>query len=334
LVINPRIKFLLLLFFLVLLSPATTGLSAQASLCKPLDTAYHFLATSWRWIAPDTVVFGVDQGGALVDSVAANQWYQYQPAADKLQALETSPFGISDLPAEKLAKLSGLVPWENGLYERVYATPNGSKFVYLHKIDGPITYWFADLENGVQADLGIGPLDDLPTDIFWFPGEQQFIIQNGSNGLIATLWATEASDKLTITRLDQGAPWSDSQAMGGDFVIAGLSPDGRYLLTQPLTGNLWAYDLEKKQQIPLDFTLWGDQHTVWTSTTAFRAITNLGVIEYDLLNQQRSVVGAPDDIQLNNTSSSTTLSPDGKFMLTPRIVNSGPDQRLDVCSLS
>ncbi len=330
-----QIRYRWIVLFLALILPFVSTANAQAPKCKPINTAYHFLASSWRWTSPDSVVFSVNQGllesGATPSPVA---WYQYQPSADRLQQLDASPFDLSDIPAEKLVKLRDIQPWANGLYERVYVSPGGNKIIYLRKGPSAVTYWFLDLETNVEADLGAAPLGDLPTDVFWLPGEQQFIFQNGSNSLTPVLWVTEADGKLTITHMADLPPWTTAQQSLIDFAVAGLSPDGHYLLIQPQPAGLWIYDLQNKTLATHDLILWGDQHAIWEDASTFEAITALGVVEYNIQTHTQKVIAGPDDIELKNTGSSTTLSPDGKFMLTPRVVQPGPDQKLEVCALS
>jgi hypothetical protein len=340
---NKRYVGLLLIFLLIIGYPITNLKAASLSSCKRLDTVYPYLASDWQWLSVDKVAFNVTQGlpsGGIY--VNHTQWYQYDLANDKLDKLTSTPLQTANISSATLAKLKDLVPGKNGMSQGIHSSKSGTKLVYPRKTQDRAVYWFIDLETGVEANLGLVAGSDVAAnkpDVFWFPDEKQFIISSVNSYTDHILWVAENGQKIDIKRLADTPPLSDYGPGFADsaFRVVGLNPTGGYLLILPESQDpiIWLDDLANKKITPLKIELRYDPFAIWTSNTTFEAVTKQGVIEYDVQSQSVKVLATLEGINLDNTGSTTRLSPDGKFLVTAHSGVNGTNTGagIEVCAL-
>jgi hypothetical protein len=129
-------------------------------------------------------------------------------------------------------------------------------------------------------------------------------------------------------------PFSDYQPGIRDFRVVGVSLSGRYLLTQPLTPGAWLYDFSTESLVTLDFFIYGNQQVVWVGKETFIALTDKGVIRYDLSAKKMDVLVSPKDIGLETLWGGGTLSPDGHFLAVYRVGSNGAmGAQIEVCTV-
>jgi hypothetical protein len=311
--------------------------SALSDRCTALNTRYQNLASGWRWLSDDNLVFRVSNGeipGGIFTLVLL--WYRYQPSTGKLEQLDSSPYDVAPIPNDKVAQLKNLQPGEDGRYEGIATSKDGTKFIYARQNqDGQRpTFWLLDTTTNIEVDLGVSTVNGVQPDVFWFPDGKQFIVQNGSNVITPIRWVVQDGQNVLVQRLDELKPWSNFQPVFSDLEVAGVSPAATYIVAQPMTDEIWLYDLARQQLTKLPFSLRGHRSIVWRSETVFRGFSKMGIFEYDIPNARMTVVVTPDELDLKNIVGGAKLSPNGKFLTTPYFEqNGGPLKGLKICTL-
>jgi hypothetical protein len=293
-------------------------LSVQADLpemCHKIPTHYAQLRAGWFWQDEDTVFFSVHPGN-YGSAIFRNpvMWYAYHPSTDELVELRRNPYlevrGTS-VPPESLL----FIPRNKwGSYEDVSVSPLGDALVYSEY--DPKTamnhHWYENRLTGQRIEL-MTRRNYIPLKIFWSANGQRFVVEDYNNGLSPTrVFTLHGSD--VITQYLNDTPHLQKYGLlmpVANLRVYGISPDGKYIVGMPeLNYETWLFDWDQNEVHVLNFSLHGD-NVVWLNNTTFVAMTNLGVIEYDVEDRAMKIRPTTESI----ASFAGNLSPDGKFNL-------------------
>lgn len=337
---QPQLRVAVLLLLVTLCTSMVSAQIDSASMCHAVPTEYSVLTSRWDWLDNDTVVFSVSPGNPP-DGFIPNPivWYRYHPSTDLLEQLEESPYQTPPIAADQVTDLTNLQAGEDGLYEEVQISPSGSRFVYPRADQDGASYWFVDTETGIQIDLEIA-VNNISLTTFWSSDEHRFTVQGNEwpNSVVPIQLVTIQGQNATVERLSDIPPLSEYGVGFRDsgFWVMGLSPDGRYVILQPETADylIWLLDLNLNEVTTLNFRSRGEMRVIWISPNTFIALTDMGVIQYEIETQNTNILATPEEIGLDSLGYGS-LSPDGHFLLGYRSGENGNvDSNLVVCDVS
>ncbi len=316
----------------------------SASVCSALNTETSFITSIWNWTSPSTVVFGTGNGLSTEGIYqTSTTWYEYNTSSNFLQKLSASPYkddktAMGNINGVQNFSLANIEPGENGVFEGIHISPDGTKAIFPHKGDKQ-TYWVTDITGKFSVDSGIAASDTPKRDdinAFWFSHNTQLILQSGPNNVSPILLVLLGTTSGTVQHLAEIKPWSLYQPAYEQFTVAGVSSDGKYIISQPATPNLWLYIAGAPDFISLDFHLLGDLRIAWKNASEFIALTNRGVISYNILNNNYVILKTISQLNLTDDDDSRdSLSPDGKYLLVQHNGANGVTtaDEIDICTI-
>jgi hypothetical protein len=253
-------------------------------------------------------------------------WAIYRPALDRMEGFAASPYALQQpISDTRLAALQ-VARQPTGLYDTVYASPDGTTVVYPRQGAQGLTYWIAVLPGSFAEDTGVRAVSDCEHECW--PASQAFWLDN------RTLFLQSAYRDARVVLIEvQGravsvTDWRDvsawrraltfwPEAMSVERVLA-VSPAGRSILAY--TGG-WHYLLWERSPLRGDRlrTLGRYAYPVaaWPSDLKLRLTSVEGVFEYDLpYEDPRQLIG-PDEL-VNTGSSINAMTADGSAIIAYR----------------
>lgn len=336
------IGFLVVMNFFIEINPLATYASPSKSACDLLETQYPILQSPFFWLSEGKVVFQVGLGlpaGGIIENPQV--WYSYQLFDKKLERLATVPDLI---PTQyiQLAKteLAAFYPLDTSL---TLFSPSGRKALYVQRESQSMTYWLRDFDTDTSYSLEIPKYSGWQPYIHWFADEHEFIIQTEASQVTPIYLVRLEVDGVHKSDLTRTSPWKElgfelfSRSIIG-YWFAGMSDNGRYLVFQPdaipvdekTEHNAWIVDLTTKHLIKPDFFLMGDFQIRWKNDNTFIALSNLGVIEYNIRQRTILVLLSPDDIGSAGSDIRTGLSPKANYLISPMPVIVEPSAQVSV----
>lgn len=319
---------------------AAIPLAHGENLCQTLPTENQYLASGFVWRDTDHVFFKDTNGehGSAIFTPRSN-WYEYQPSTSRLQ-ISTSPYDdLETLPDPIVRHRAEIQPGPYGLYELVGLSPSQHFAVYPRlNIYETAGYVLRNLEDQTLIDLDI-PHDhpNLPFNAVWSADETRLILQgeNFPNSVLPTRLITLKDGQPVVQLLADVAPldgYGDNFKASGFFVM-GISPDGNTIIMQPETVDylMWSVDLAAKKITTLDFSMRGRPSVSWLDETTFAAVTDKGVIAYNLADQTTTILASPESIDLS-TLNYAQLSPDGTWLTGERLGENN-SHSIEICRI-
>ena len=323
---------IVMIFFLVSLHKGEiAGALQSGAACQLLPTQYPVLQSSFFWLSDDTVVFQVGLG-LPPNGISPNPevWYAYEPSIEKLEQLTTMPDLIPIHYAQVAQRaLTDYQPFDASL---VRFSPSGRKVLYTQgdRTKNNLMYWLKDVDSNKTYSLDIPTYSSWMPTVDWFPNENQFIIQADASQVSPIYQVTLGQDGIRKTDLTALAPFKELglgafQNSVYGYWVAGLNPSGTTLILQPdgftineiYEHNAWIFDLTKATLQKPDFVITGDFQVRWKDDSTFIALSNLGVIEYDIRTQSTRVLLTLEETHAqwfgNNDAS---LSPKADFVIS------------------
>jgi hypothetical protein len=297
--------------------------------CRALPINYPTLASYWRWLDADTVVFSVDQGQQpdFVPDVPP-VWYKYTLSNQKLTELSESPFQmltnlIPSIAPTEILELTDLQAGNSGLYEYMVISPLNDLLIYPRSGEDGGTYWLFDRERGTQVDLGISTRfvtgqATFDLEVFW-SSDQQIVVAGNSfaNSIFPVKLIQINEGKVVIQNLTDMPVLSRYKEY--PFAIGGLSPDGDTIVIRAdFFNQTWLVSISEQTIDEVDFFLVGDP-VVWTAPDKFVTGAALGtigytIIEYDMTKREIRTLLTHDQVR-EIGASSLSLSPDGRYVV-------------------
>ncbi|MBX3061949.1 MAG: hypothetical protein KF726_03180 [Anaerolineae bacterium] len=325
----------------ILLLVATIALPEQQVIayqsgnsCQMLPTQYPLLLSEFMWLDSDTVAFRVGNTLADDDLGAERLWYSYTNTNHKLLGSNTLPM-VSSANSSLAAIKSNLDALGAESYWHLRMSPSNTKVIYPKRVGEITTYWLLDTNTNASYDLRLSMLGALSNsslpDVYWYPDEKTFILQTLPNSVSPILLGNISNTDLQLKLLAENPPWAEMGLGIIDFIVAGLSLDGRYLAVKPdpvtadgqYEAKLWIYDSQLAQLQKIDIYPMGNGKIRWISNSTFVALTLPGVIEYDVSTKKSSAILKSTETDRLAAEGRTQISPNGQYIIGMIMGNEG-----------
>jgi hypothetical protein len=318
-----RIKLVITLSLITLLVICGYQSTAQEQGCFPLNTTYPHVSTNWTWLDDATIVFEVSNF-ERPDSLVAREdiWYQYDFQSGSLTTLLVSPLNtFMNIPMTVADDLVGLAANETGTFMEIEVSPSQQALVYPRSTSSgeENSYWYLDVSTGMQVELNISRNAVLAAETIWASQAPRFVFQGNdirNSEVFPTVYVSMEQNIPEITVLQDLQAFRSLGQYGQGFTVMGINHEGRYLIIDPILidNRVQIFDWETQTWEVLAFKALGERRIVWTDTpNQFIALTDQGVIRYDIETEQTEIIKLPS--QLGHIALSGSLSPTGEYLI-------------------
>ncbi len=306
--------------------------SAQSSICELLETPPQWVFNAWLWLDAETVVFGVSGHPGC---------YEFDEAI--LTELDAPPTASSrSMSGRALSRMTGLAESAPELLALlVEPAPSGDAFV-SPRIDASTdwyAYWYTDVETGVQVDLGFSIPTAFSANVVWAAQESHFALQSSINNTVdyPTVYGFIENDNLEVIRLNDVPEFNQVMPPNAGYIVMGLSAEGRYLVIDPQFPpyQMKIFDWQERTWTDLPFKPRGFRRAVvWTAPHEFVAITDAGVVRYNIDTAALEVITEASQLGTPLLNSGV-LSPTGHYLIGISLTTEtgGETHHIAVCRL-